>query len=229
MRKKIGGILLLILLGVVVWGSHKLSHYVLESITFSVGQETEDITVAIDAGHGGSDGGKTGVNGAVESDINLAIARLVCNKLEAKNIKVYMTREDENGMQEGNAADLRARAEWINQKSPDLTVSIHQNSYSDSSVKGAQVFYYEKSEKGKLAAEVMQKALLLLDANNTRMPKANASYYLLKKTEGPVIIAECGFLSNPQEAEKLVDPAYQEQIAEAVCTGICNYFGIEEN
>ena len=221
--------LLMILLGMIVWGSHKLSHYVLESMTFSVGQHKPDIVVIIDAGHGGSDGGKTGVNGAVESELNLVIAKQVRDKLEEKQIQVYMTREDENGMAEGNAADLKARAEWMNDKKPDLVVSIHQNSFSDASVKGAQVFYHEDSEQGKKAAEIMQKALLLLDEQNTRQPKANNTYYLLKKTRVPVIITECGFLSNPKEAEKLTNPEYQKQISEAIFMGICNYFGIEEN
>jgi len=229
LRKKIGGIFWLILLGMVVWGSHKLSHYVLESAAFSVEKESTGIMVIVDAGHGGSDGGKIGVNGAVESEINLQIARLVQEKLESKGIQVYMTRKDEYGMAETNSQDLKARTEWINEKKPDLVISIHQNSYTDASVKGAQVFYYESSEEGKQAAEIMQETLSVLDQTNTRTVKANSSYYLLKKTKVPVIIVECGFLSNPEEAEILVNPDYQKKISEAIFSGICKYFGIEEN
>ena len=229
LRKKIGGILLIIMLGLVVWGSHKLSHYVIKSSSIPKTSENKKIKVIIDAGHGGNDGGKKGVNGAVESEINLQIAKLLSEKLKEQGIDVLMTRETEEGMAEGNAADLRARAEMMNKEQPDLVVSIHQNSYTDAEVKGAQVFYHEESEEGEKAALIMQEALTSLDENNTRQAKPNNSYYLLKKTESPVIIVECGFLSNPTEAEKLVDPEYQEKVVEAVFVGICKYFGILQN
>ncbi len=85
---------------------------------------------------------------------------------------------------------------------PQAAVSIHQNSYQDEQIRGAQVFYYSHSEEGKRMAEQMQKALLTVDETNTRQAKANDTYYLLKRTEVPTIIVECGFLSNPEEAER---------------------------
>ena len=69
----------------------------------------------------------------------------------------------------------------------------------------------------------MQKALLNADPDNTRQAKSNDSYYLLRRTEVPTIIVECGFLSNPEEAELLADEEYQEKIADAVAEGIENY------
>ena len=103
---------------------------------------------------------------------------------------------------------------------PQAAVCIHQNSYQDAQIHGAQVFYYSHSEEGKRMAEVMQKALLKADEENTRQAKANDTYYLLKRTEVPTIIVECGFLSNPEEAAKLVSPKYQEKLAEAIAEGI---------
>ena len=82
------------------------------------------------------------------------------------------------------------------------------------------MFYYSHSEKGKRAAEIMQKALLEIDPENTREAKENDTYYLLKRTEVPTIIVECGFLSNYEEAEKLIDENYQEQIADVIVEGI---------
>ena len=110
--------------------------------------------------------------------------------------------------------------ERINKTMPQAAVSIHQNSYQDAQIHGAQVFYYSHSEEGKRMAEVMQKALLKADEENTRQAKANDTYYLLKRTEVPTIIVECGFLSNPEEAAKLVSPKYQEKLAEAIAEGI---------
>ena len=98
-----------------------------------------------------------------------------------------------------------------------------KNSYHQEGVKGAQVFYYSHSEDGKKAAEVMQKALLSLNTDNNRKAKANDTYYLLKRTEPPTIIVECGFLSNWEEAELLKDKEYQESIAEAIVEGIKGY------
>lgn len=109
---------------------------------------------------------------------------------------------------------------------PFLAVSIHQNSYTESSVKGPQVFFYESSAQGRELAAALQEALNeMLEIERPREIKANDSYYLLRKTKSPTVIVECGFLSNPEEAEKLVTDAYQETVAEAVCSGILNYIG----
>lgn len=91
-------------------------------------------------------------------------------------------------------------------------------------VKGAQVFYYTNSAEGKKLAEGLQTALVEgVDPENHREAKGNTSYYLLKKTDVPLAIVECGFLSNPEEAGLLATKEYQEKVAEAVCTGILKY------
>lgn len=119
---------------------------------------------------------------------------------------------------------MKRRIVLIEEADPVITVSIHQNSYPEEYVKGAQVFYYKDSADSCTAAEIMQKSLIArLDPENKREAKANASYYLLKKTSSPVIIVECGFLSNSEEAEKLNDDAYQEKVAWAVYMGIMQY------
>lgn len=212
-------ILVLILIGLAVL-SRNLQQYVSSN---QVTQQ-EDVVV-IDAGHGGFDPGKIGVNQAKEKDINLIIAKKVKEKIEKRNIKVVMTRDKDTTLAEDNdvnkkVQDMKARVQTINKTAPALVVSIHQNSYSDEKVHGAQVFYYSHSEKGKRAAEIMQKALLEIDPENTREAKENDTYYLLKRTEVPTIIVECGFLSNYEEAEKLIDENYQEQIADAIVEGI---------
>lgn len=185
--------------------------------------------VVVDAGHGGDDPGKVGINGALEKDINLAVAKRLAVLLEQSDVKVVMTREDENGLYDANAdrkkvQDMKRRIAMMEEAEPDLVVSVHQNSYGDASIKGAQVFFYTGSEEGRELAEVIQNRLVAgLDPENHRVAKANDSYYLLKKTSRPIVIVECGFLSNPQEAEQLTDPVYQERVAWQIHMGVLQY------
>lgn len=185
--------------------------------------------VVIDAGHGGMDSGKVGINGALEKDINLEIAYKLKEFLEANDIRVVMTRETDEGLYDADASnkkvqDMKRRIALIEEAQPVLTVSIHQNSYPEEYVHGAQVFYYSTSEEGKRLAELLQNQLIKrVDPENTRQVKANDSYYLLKKTATPIVIAECGFLSNAAEAEKLCTEEYQEKVAWAIHIGILQY------
>lgn len=189
--------------------------------------------VVIDAGHGGIDPGKVGVNQAFEKDINLAIAKKVKRYLELADVEVIMTREGEDGLYQPDASnkkvqDMKNRVALIDSSGADLAVSIHQNSYSEEYVKGAQVFYYAASARGKSVADIMQKTLAeVLSQENKRKAKANDSYYLLKKTETPLIIAECGFLSNQKEAQLLTSETYQNRVAWAIHLGILRYVGLE--
>lgn len=181
--------------------------------------------VVLDPGHGGKDPGKVGADEELEKDINLAISLKVREKLEEDGMEVVMTREEDVMLSDGDAdnkklEDLNSRIDIINEQQPAIAVSIHQNSYSDPAVRGAQVFYFTHSDKGKQAAEALQKELLEFDQENTRDIKANDTYYLLKKTEVPTVIVECGFLSCPGEAELLTDEAYQEELAGAIAKGI---------
>lgn len=112
----------------------------------------------------------------------------------------------------------------MDSEQPDAVISIHQNSYTDSTAKGAQVFYYSESKEGKKLAEVLQKSLIEnADPENHRMAKANTSYYILKNTSAPTVIVECGFLSNPEEERLLNTAQYQEKLVDALQKGICEY------
>ncbi len=215
-------ITVLFLIGLIA-ASRNVSKYV-----SSTQVEAKKDLIVLDAGHGGADPGKVGVNDAKEKDINLKITLKLKKILEKKKIQVIMTREDDttlakDGSTNKKIEDMKARVEMINKNSPALVVSIHQNSYQQESVSGAQVFYYSHSADGKEAAEVMQKSLLSCDPDNTRQAKANDTYYLLKRTEVPTIIVECGFLSNREEAALLITDEYQDKLAEAVSEGIVNY------
>lgn len=185
--------------------------------------------IVIDAGHGGDDPGKIGINGTLEKDINLIIAYKLKALLENQDYEVVMTRTDGKGLYHPGAKnmkveDMHKRCEIITKAMPVFTVSIHQNSYSEEYVKGAQVFYYGQSKEGESLAKKIQASLVArLDPENHREEKANESYYLLKKTPTPTVIVECGFLSNGEEAELLNTEEYQDKVAYAVMMGIVQY------
>lgn len=190
--------------------------------------DANDIVIVVDAGHGGYDPGKVGVDGQLEKNINLIISKFLGEELKKSGVTVIQTRMsdvalcgDENNSKK--TSDLKARIKIMEDNNSTLAVSIHQNSFSSGNVKGAQVFYYENSEKGKILADTIQDKLKELDETNNRVAKSNSSYYLLKKSNLPIVIVECGFLSNEQEARKLQSEDYQKEIARKIAEGIIMY------
>lgn len=201
-----------------------------EAISARINQ-TEDTgkpyVVAVDAGHGGQDPGKVGINDCLEKDVNLNIAFIVKELLEAEGVTVYMTRESDDGLYSEDdtnkkVSDLSKRCSLIESWNVDIAVSIHQNSYSDSSVNGGQVFYYASSEKGMELAQDIQVELADV-CGKTRQAKANKEYYMLLNVKCPIVIVECGFLSNWEEAELLITEDYQRKVAEAIVKGVMEY------
>lgn len=223
-------ILLLFVFGLFLWGVDK-SKGELPAQVFS---EEVRAVVVIDAGHGGVDPGKVGVAGTLEKDINLAVAQKLKELLFADRVRVVMTRESDAGLYSEQSSnkkreDMAGRVRIIEEANPDLVISIHQNSYPDGSCKGAQMFYYKNSETGKTLAKVLQNSFLeVLQDENRRQEKANTDYYLLRKTSCPVVIAECGFLSNPTEEALLRTEEYQKKLAEALHLGIMRYLSLEQ-
>lgn len=219
-----GAAALLLLAGICYMGREAAAHVMGKNVA-----EEKSFCVVVDAGHGGMDPGKVGINGALEKDVNLKIAEALKKYLEAEDIEVVMTRESDDGLYDANASnkkvqDMKRRIERIDEAAPVLTVSIHQNSYPEEYVHGAQVFFYSGSAQGKKLAEIIQAQMIeKVDPENRRRAKANDSYYLLKKTGIPIVIVECGFLSNGAEAEKLCDEDYQERVAWAIHMGIMQY------
>ncbi len=226
MRKKTELVMVVVLILAAVFAGPKSAAYVM-----SMKAEATVPVIVLDPGHGADDPGKVGVSGTEEKALNLEIALQLRDYLTEQGMEVVMTREDdislaEEGGSSAKVSDLKKRVEIMNGADAVLAVSIHQNSYTDSAVSGAQVFYYGDSAEGKLLAEALQQSLIdNLDPSNTRAAKANESYYILKKTSVPTVIVECGFLSNPEEEALLADEMYQEKIVEAVYQGIMVYLG----
>jgi N-acetylmuramoyl-L-alanine amidase len=211
---------------------------ILSGIFYTANQEKRSVhnllpgmskVVIIDAGHGGWDPGKKGTQGADEKEINLQIAQKLQAFLEQGGATVYMTRTEDEALGTRKGQDMRERKSIINSMEGDILISIHQNAFPQASVKGAQVFYYKNSEKGKKLAETIQESLIsFADNDNKRVAKSNNDYYVLRTTEIPAALVECGFLSNSEEEKKLNDEKYQEKIAWAIYLGIMNYFSGDE-
>ena len=193
-----------------------------------------DQVILVDAGHGGVDSGMVGIGGLKEKGINLDIAMKLKTILEKKGLAVVMTREEDKGLYENGtknmkAQDLQNRIEQIRKYEPVLSVSIHQNSYSDPKVKGPQVFYYADSENGRnLALAIQEELNRQLSVARPREAKGNRTYYLLKRSPSVINIVECGFLTNPEEAQLLKKEEYQTKIAMSVADGIDTYLASQE-
>lgn len=201
----------------------------------NVAARKEKPVVVIDSGHGGNDPGKIGIDGSLEKDINLEIALLLKAYLEASDVTVVMTREDDRGLysesdSQKKMADMRNRCQLIEETNPALIISIHQNSYHEEEINGAQVFYYKNSDKGKKLAEIIQKRFdFVLGDQNRRLAKANDNYYLLLHVTKPLVIVECGFLSNWKEAAALNQEDYQKRVAWTIHMGVMEYLNTTRN
>ncbi len=186
--------------------------------------------VLIDAGHGGEDGGAEGADGTLEKDINLAIARPLGDLLQVMGYTVSYTRTEDTmvnatggTLRERKVSDIKNRLSMIEQA--DMAVSIHQNKFPQTQYSGAQVFYGTGSADSQvLAAAIRASVLSLLQPENTReLKKDDGSVYLLKHATRPLVLVECGFLSNEAEREKLKQRDYQRQMAFAIAGGIFEF------
>lgn len=180
--------------------------------------------VVIDAGHGGEDGGAISVTGVRESTLNLEISQRLNDLLHFLGIQTKMIRtEDISVYTEGETiaqkkvSDIHNRVAMVEQTPNAVLVSIHQNQFSESQYRGAQVFYSSGSQE---LAELLQSELAeQVDPKNHRECKQAKGIYLLEHISCPAVLVECGFLSNPAEEALLRDEAYQKKLASVIaCT-----------
>ena len=186
-------------------------------------------TVVLDAGHGGEDGGATGVSGTSEAALNLDISLRLRDLLRLCGVRVSMIRETDTAVysdgcrtiSEKKVSDIKNRTETVNQTENALLLSVHQNFFTEGKYHGAQVFYSANSAAGKPLAEAVQRALVEgCDPENRRAAKqAEGSVYLMRVLRCPAVIVECGFLSNPEEESRLADENYHKKLALCIVTG----------
>lgn len=200
--------------------------------TFKYGKQNQ-FSVVVDAGHGSPDGGTVGVNGTVEQKINLAIAKKLQEVLVGKGIHVIMTREGDEGLQGEHTGsirqmkreDMNQRLEIMKKSKADLFISIHMNSFESEKVRGLRLFYDKGHPEMKELAEIMQEKMGAVTGAEIKAVKtADNRLFLMKDPPLPSILAECGFLSNPEEEKKLNDQEYQARLAWAIADAIEKYF-----
>lgn len=185
-------------------------------------------TVIIDAGHGGEDGGAISVTGVRESTLNLEISLRLNDLLHFLGVRTEMIRTaDVSVYTEGTTiaqkkvSDIHNRVAMVNRTPDALLVSIHQNQFSESQYRGAQVFYAQGSQE---LAELLQSELAAqVDPRNHRQCKQAKGIYLLEHISCPAVLIECGFLSNPAEEALLRDAAYQKKLACAIACTLVSY------
>ena len=190
------------------------------------------ITVVVDAGHGGEDGGAVAADGTVESGLNLSIARRVRDLLTFAGVPTAVTREGEDAiydpgsatLREKKVSDLHNRVALVNDIPNAILLSIHQNSLPSSpSTRGAQVFWNRQEGAEELASSIQEALNGAVNAGHEKKAaQVPSSVYLMKEITAPGVLVECGFLSNAAETEQLKDPAYQTKLAAAIAAGVLN-------
>lgn len=192
-------------------------------------------TVVIDAGHGGFDGGAVGVDGIVEKDINLAIAKKLQMFFAVNGFPTVMTREEDRSLEDPGLETVRKRknSDIHNRKAladscgDCILLSIHQNKFPQSKSFGAQVFYGPQNPESQRMGELLQQRMVeMLQPENTRKAKpCGDSVYLIYHAQMPALLVECGFLSNREDSQKLSDPAYQDKVAFTIFTAVAEASG----
>ena len=198
---------------------------IISAVLVKTAKHTNKLTVVIDAGHGGIDGGASGIStGVRESDINLLISKELKKLFEKAGVSVIMTRNNDDGLygttDKGfKLRDLNERVKIINNSNANLLISIHLNTYVSPVRRGAQVFYEKGDEQSKIFAKRVQSRINGMRLSPRLYDALSGDYYLLNQTKIPSIIVECGFLSNPDDEKLLISQEYRESIAMAIFNG----------
>jgi N-acetylmuramoyl-L-alanine amidase len=194
---------------------------------------TSDLVIILDAGHGGMDGGCSSADGVPEKGINLNILLDVRDLLQTMGYKVEVTRDTDTsihdkgveGIANQKSSDMDNRLALFNKYDNAICLSIHQNLFTDPRYSGAQMFYSDNVEGSQELAQLLQKTFVqnIQPENNREIKLTGKELFLCYYSENPTVMVECGFLSNPQEAENLKSEEYQKQIAFSICSALNEY------
>ena len=188
----------------------------------------------IDAGHGGADGGASTAGGTLESDVNLAIALKLEALAHLYGTETVMTRStrdipyppEADTIAKQKVYDQKTRVALINSYPDGVLISVHQNFYPDSRPSGAQVLYGHTPESEVFGKLLHVNLVAALDPENRRVAAPiDEKIYLMRNAQCTAALVECGFLSNPGEAERLCDDNYQNQIAVVLLASYREYLG----
>lgn len=195
----------------------------------------DGLTVALDPGHGGYDGGaRAHDSGLWEKELTLQIALAVEEELKAQGAEVILTRREDLCLCEGDTAskarkraDLQKRRTIAEESGADVLLSIHLNEYRDRAESGPQVFYQQGGDDGRLLAGALQQAMID-GLKPGKQRKAMAGDYYVLRGKLPSALVECGFLSHPQEEKLLLDEAYHRRIGKALAQGLKTWLELRD-
>ena len=225
-------LIVVIISALIVNVSSSFANYVM-----SPSADYSQTVIVIDAGHGDFDPGAIAHDGTLEKDLNLHIALKLADFFRANGFTVVMTRTDDvtmtgNGPSEATSRkrnDTQNRAALSDSFSNAVMISIHQNAFSDRSQHGTQIFYGQKNEHSKAIAEAIQASMAryLQPDNERKCKRGYDSIYILKTVENPLVMIECGFITNRDELELLKDSEYQQKLAFCIFLGYIDYLNAQ--
>lgn len=220
-------LLIILVFAITSFSCAELSKSVTQNFVLSNNTFKSKYTFVIDAGHGGRDVGAVGVDGSLESNINLAIALYLYDYLMVAGVNAVLTRNGDyatyNDNDDRSKSDLYNRMDLVNSIENSVLISIHQNHFSNEKEYGTQIWYSPNNIESKVLADnVLMNINNFIQPNNQRKNKvSDKNYYLLYKAVSPSIMVECGFISNREENNKLQDSNYQNKMAFAIFIGTC--------
>lgn len=186
------------------------------------------VTLIIDPGHGGADGGAVSESGSKESEINLAIALKLRDLAGFFGVDTIMTREAEEipypesagTIREKKLYDQNSRVDLVNSTENAILISVHQNNYPDASPSGGQIFYTENECSMALAGNIQEIFASALSPESTRAANIiGDDIYLFREISCPAVLVECGFMSNPGDFALLNTESYRNKLALVIMAG----------
>ena len=202
-----------------------------QSVFSGACEEERVLTVVIDAGHGGRDGGAVAEDGTLEKHLNLAVAMKLKALLESADIRVVMTRETDIELASPDSShkkadDLKARVQLARECENAIFVSIHMNRFPVEKYSGLQVYYSENHENSIALAQTVQTVAeeALRNTHGRKVKSAGDSIYIMAHLEIPAVLVECGFLSNFEETALLKTEDYQKKLAMCLYASLIQYF-----
>ena len=204
-----------------------------KSVPVSVTYEESKPIIVLDAGHGGMDGGCSSADGIPEKGINLNILLSLRDMLRLNGYEVVTTRDTDvsihdqgiTGIANQKSSDMDNRLALFNKYPHAICISIHQNQFTDSKYSGAQMFYSESNKNNELLEQTIQSKFVefLQPENQREIKQCGKELFLCYFSNNPTVMVECGFLSNPEEAELLKSEDYQGKIAFTIFSAINEY------
>jgi N-acetylmuramoyl-L-alanine amidase len=193
----------------------------------------DNLVIVLDAGHGGMDGGCSSADGVPEKGINLNIVLTLRDMLKAEGYNVELTRDRDmsihdqgiEGIANQKSSDMDNRLALFNKHPNSICISVHQNQFTDPKSYGAQMFYSNTNPNSAVLAQTLQDQFVkfLQPENNREIKAYNEGLFLCYFSKNPTVMAECGFLSNPDEAELLKTQEYQSKVAFTIFAAINQY------